>query len=96
MVITISLKIPEAINISTPTIQTNPSTKPKQYNTTLLNPVLYKNEKNIQQENIRDQALKMTQKQAKFNYRDTNFLANTTAEERNQIVTLSMCYQFGR
>ena len=88
MVITISSKTPEAINTSTPTIQTNPSTTPKQYNTTLLNPVLYKIEKNIQQENICDRVLKMTQKQAKFNFRDTGFLANTTAEERNQIIVL--------
>ena len=88
MVIPISLKTPKAIKTSTPTTQTNPSTKPNQYNTTLINPVLYKNEKNIQQENIHHQALKMTQKLTKFNYRDTGFLANATAEERNQIIAL--------
>ena len=96
MVVTISSKTPEAINTSTPIIQTNPSTKPKQYNTTLLNPVLYKKGKIIQQEKIQGRGLKTTQKLAKFNYRDPGFLANATAEERNQIIALSMYYQLGR
>ena len=96
MVVTISSKTPEAINPSTPTIQTNPSTKPKQYNTSLLKPVLYNKGKIIPQEKIQERALKMTQKLAKFNYRDTGFLVNATADERNQIIALSMYYQIGR
>ena len=96
MVVTISSKTPEAINTSTPTIQTNPSTKPKQYNTSLLNPVLYNKGKIIPQEKIKERALKMTQKLAKFNYRDTGLLANAKAEERNGIIALSMYYQIGR
>ena len=80
MVVTISSKTPAAINTSTPTIQTNPPANPKQYNTTLPNLVLYKKRKIIQQEKIQDRALKMTLKLAKFNYRDTGFLANATAE----------------
>ena len=67
MVVTISTKTPEAINTSTSTIQTNPTTKPKQYNTSLLNPVLYNKGKIIPQEKIQERALKMTQKLAKFN-----------------------------
>ena len=54
MVVTISTKTPEAINTSTPTIQTNPSTKPKQYNTSLLNPVLHNKGKIIPQEKIQE------------------------------------------
>ena len=38
----------------------------------------------------------MTQKLAKFNYRDTAFLTNATKDERNQIIALSMYYQIGR
>ena len=83
MAVTISCKTPEAIDTSTPTIQPNPSTKPKQYNTALLTPVLYKKGKIIQQEKIQDRALKMTQKLAKFNYRDTGFLANTTTRKKS-------------
>ena len=54
MVVTISTKTPEAINTSTPTIQTNPSTKPKQYKTSLLNPVLSNKGKIIPQEKIQE------------------------------------------
>ena len=96
MVVTISTKTPQAINTSTPTIQTNPSTKPKQYNTSLLNPVLHNKGKIIPQEKIQERELKMTQKLAKFNYRDTGFLTNATTDERNQIIALSMYYQIGR
>ena len=38
----------------------------------------------------------MTQKLAKFNYRDTAFFTNATTDERNQIIALSMYYQIGR
>ena len=96
MVVTISTKTPQAINTSAPTIQTNPSTKPKQYNTSLLNPVLYNKGKIIPQQKIQETALNMTQKLAKFNYRDTGFLINATADEKNQIIALSMYYKIGR
>lgn len=37
--------------------------------------------------------LKMTQKLAKLNYRDTGFLSNATDEERQRTIALSMFYQ---
>ena len=95
MVVTISTKTPGAINTLTPTIQTNPSTKPKQYNTSLLNPVLYNKGKITPQEKIQERALKMTQKLAKSNYRDTGFLTKATTDERNHLPS-TMYYQIGR
>ena len=38
----------------------------------------------------------MTQKLAKQNYRDTGFLSNATADERNKVIALFMYYQIGR
>lgn len=45
---------------------------------------------------MQDTALKMTQKLAKLNFRDTGFLANATQDEKNHIIVLSMYYQIGR
>ena len=78
IVVTISSKTPKVIDTSTPKIQPNLSTKPKQYKKDLLNPVIYKKGKVIPQEKIQETALKMTQKLAKLNYRDTGFLSNAT------------------
>ena len=38
----------------------------------------------------------MTQKLAKLNYRDTNFLSNAAIEEKSNITALSMHYKIGR
>ena len=70
--------------------------QPKQYNKDLLNPELYKHGKQIPQEKIQDTSLKMTQKLAKLNFRDTGFPSNATAEEKNSIIALSMYYQLVR
>ena len=59
-------------------------------------PQLYKKCKIILQETIHDAALKLTQKLAKLNYRDTGFLSNGTEEERKRIIALSMYYQLGK
>ena len=95
-VITISTTTPETVNASIPSIQSNKSTKPKIDNTQILNSELYKNGKLIPQEKIQDTALKITQKLAKLNFRDTGFLANATNEERNNIIAHAMYYQLGR
>lgn len=70
--------------------------QPKQYNKDLLNPELYKHGKQIPQEKIQDTSLKMTQKLAKLNFRDTGFPSNATTEEKNSIIALSMYYQLVR
>ena len=92
-VITIPTTTPQTVNTSTPSIQPNKSTKSKVCNTQLLNPELYKNGKLITQEKIQDTALRMTQKLAKLNFRDTGFLANATNEERNNIIIHATHYQ---
>ena len=59
-------------------------------------PQLYKKGKIIKQETIHNPALKMIQRLAKLNYRDTGSLSNATDEERKQIIALSMYYQIGK
>lgn len=85
---------PDPIDSSTPnfnTIQTKQNT-----NKEIFTPTLYKKRKIIEQETIQDKALKMTQKLAKLNYRDTGFLSNATTGEREKIIALWMYYQIGR
>ena len=61
------------------------------YNKEILNPIIYnKKRKIVPQEKIQDTALKMTQKLAKLNFRDTAFLSNATQDEKIKIMTLSM------
>ena len=103
VIATIPTTTPVIIDITTPQTTdttTPPATivkPPKQYNKTLLNPIhLNKKGKIISQEKIQGTALKMTQRLAKLNYRDTGFLSNATPEERNKIIALSMYYQIGR
>ena len=67
------------------------------YNKEILNPIIYnKKGKIVPQEKIQDTALKMTQKLAKLNFRDTTFLSNATQDEKIRIMALSMYYQIGR
>lgn len=89
----ISRTTPQTINNSTRTVN---STKLKQYNKDLLNLELYKHGKLIPQEKVRDTALKMSQKLAKLNFRDTGFLSNATTEGKNSIIALSMYYRHRR
>ena len=86
---------PVTIDTSTPAVNEN-QTKPKMYNKDIINPKLYKKGKIIKQEVIQENALKMTQKLAKINYKDTGFFSNATADEKNKIMALSMYYQIGR
>ena len=61
------------------------------YNKEILNPIIYnKKRKIVPQEKIQDTALKMTQKLAKLNFRDTAFLSNATQDEKIKIMALSM------
>ena len=75
----ISAATPKAATTSTPNLE---SIKPNK--TQIQYPELYKNGKLIQPQKIQETALKMTQKLAKLNYRDTGFLSNATNEERNK------------
>ena len=93
---------PETINTSTPVKETQPSkiqqsTKNCIYNKNIIQPEIMKKQgKTISQEKMQDVALKMTEKLARSNYRDTGFLSNATKDERNRIIALSMYYQIGR
>ena len=87
----ISATTPKAVNTSTSNLE---SIKPNK--TQIQYPELYKNGKLIQPEKIQETALKMTQKLAKLNYRDTEFLINAANEERNTIMAHAMYYQLGR
>ena len=93
---------PDTINTSTPEIQA-PTTKIPQstknyiYNKNIMQPeIMNKQGKIIPQEKMQDVALKMTEKLARSNYRDTGFLSNAIRDEKNRIIALSMYYQIGR
>ena len=94
VIATIPTTTPVTIDITTSqTIDTTtaPATivKTKQYNKALLIPTyLNKKSKIISQEKIQQTALEMTQRLAKFNYRDTSFLSNATPKESNKIIAL--------
>ena len=97
----ITTSSPETIDTSTPTI--DHSTMQMQmnlrysYNKEILHPKIYnKKGKIISKEKIQDTALKMTQKLAKLNFRDTGLLSNATQDERNRIISLAMYHQIGR
>ena len=97
----ITTSSPETIDTSTPTIdhstmqmQMNPRYS---YNKEILHPKIYnKKGKIISKEKIQDTALKMTQKLAKLNFRDTGLLSNAIQDERNRIISLAMYHQIGR
>ena len=90
----------KTIDTSTPT--TDHSTtqiliNPHSFNKEIMQPKIYKKKgKIVSQEKIQDTALKMTQKLAKLNFRETGFLSNATQDERNRIIALAMYYQIGR
>ena len=93
---------PETVSISAPEIPTQPtkipqSTKSYTYNKNIIQPeIMNKQGKIISQEKMQDVALKMTEKLARSNYPDTDFLSNATKDEKNRIIALSMYYQTGR
>ena len=77
---------PDTINTSTPEIQATTtkipqSTKNYIYNKNIMQPeIMNKQGKIIPQEKMQDVALKMTEKLARSNYRDTGFLSNAIKE----------------
>ena len=85
---------PDPIDTSTPTINENQSKQNPSKE--ILTPKTYKKRKTVKQETIHNIGLKVTQKLAKLNYRDTGFLSNTTDEERQRTIALSMFYQLGK
>ena len=93
---------PDTINTSSPEIQATTtkipqSTKNYIYNKNIMQPeIMNKQGKIIPQEKMQDVALKMTEKLARSNYRDTGFLSNAIRDEKNRIIALSMYYQIGR
>ena len=96
----ITTSTPKTIDTSTPTIDhstTQMLINRHSFNKEIIQPKIYKKKgKIISQEKIQDTALKMTQKLAKLNFRDTGFLSNATQDERNRIIALAMYYQIGR
>ena len=80
------------MNTSTPT-NTDDQTKRHTPNNENIFPTLHKKGKITKHKTMQETALKMTQKLTKMNYKDTGFLRNTTMEEKEQIITLSMYYQ---
>ena len=85
---------PEPIDTSTPIINENQSKQTPSKE--ILTPEIYKKGKTVKQETIHNIRLKMTQKLAKLNYRDTGFLSNATDEERQRTIALLMFYQPGK
>ena len=85
---------PDTVNTSAPAA--NDSTKPKTFNNNVLDPQLTKNRKPIKQERKHDVALKMVYKLEKMNYGDTDFLNNSTKEERHNIIALAKYYALER
>ena len=78
---------PETINTSTPTIDhtnTKILTNPYSYNKEIIHPEIYtKKRKIVSQEKIEDTALKMTQKLAKLNFRDTGLATQHKTKKQN-------------
>ena len=96
----IATSTPQTVDTSTPYI--NHSTTQKinnshSYIKEVVHPKIYNRKRKIvSQEKIQDTTLKMTQKLAKLNFRDTGFLSNATQEEKNRTIALAMYYQIGR
>ena len=85
---------PDPIDSSKPKINENKIKQTK--HNEVLSLTIYKKGKIVKQETIHNVGLKMTQKLAKLNYRDTGFVSNATTDEKQQIIALSLYYELGK